>query len=211
MAPAVWDQIDGVRQAMVLATPWNQIPGLHLRLTGQLPSGKNRQGYRTALIPALTEEGQLVELPTMVRHPRQRFVDWRAATLKQLSAQLVGCRFALPFRAPLLMYVWYWPGDRRVRDRSGMLDAIFHALEKAGVVADDGLIQDPIWRTMPMDARMPRAYLVLKPVVSPLSDEPFVDLTSENLCPCCWFPLPAPSCLRIRLASRDPPIYSRFA
>jgi len=183
-----WAQIDGMRRRLSAAAPWLQVPGVHIRLTGQLPSGKNRLGIRMDLKPALTDSGQVVELPNVRTHARQRFTMWRDARLAELLPQVRRWSGIMPLQVPLMLYVWYWPSDRRIRDRSGMLDAIFHTLERAGVVSNDGLVEDPIWRTMELDRQCPRVELVLRPLVSvsPLLEGDVVN--SVPGCPCCGLP-----------------------
>jgi hypothetical protein len=149
----VLGQVDDVRIRHAVPDVWERIPGLHVRLEGQLPSGKNAQGMRY-------EKAKTVwDRPSMWKHPKTRFVRWRADAEKQMQLQLGRWKSLLPLNVPLMMYVWYWPGDRLIRDRSGMLDALFHLLERTGVIVNDGLIEDPIWRTMPMDRTAPRVHL----------------------------------------------------
>ncbi len=183
-----WEQIDQMRRIVTASAPWRQVPGVHLRMTGQLPSGKNRMGIRMDLEPVLNDDGKIVELPKVRRHSRQRFAGWRDARLKELLPQLHQWSGIMPLRVPMMLYVWYWPSDRRIRDRSGMLDAIFHVLERAGIVSNDGLIEDPIWRTMELDRRSPRVELVLRPLVTvnPVIDEHVGKLMLG--CPCCALP-----------------------
>lgn len=164
---------------------WDQVPGLRLELHGQLPSGKNQVGiqYEPPVVPLA---------PATVRHhPNARFERWRRDAERQLLMQIGLWRTALPIAVPMLMYLWYWPGDRRTRDRSGMLDALFHLLEHAGIIANDRLIEDPLWRTMPWDKKHPRAVIVLRPYF-PLQS-PTLSYTPEferPACAHCWMPYP---------------------
>lgn len=114
-------------------------PLLTITLYGQLPSGKNGMG--------ITAEGR--------RYPRARFARWRAEALAQLPRGIV------KWTEPVCLIVDYVPGDRRIRDRSGMLDAIFHLLERGRIVANDGLIEDVEWHTYPMDRERPMARLTI--------------------------------------------------
>jgi len=172
-----------LRRRPELSAPWNQVPGLRLVLHGQLPSGKNQVGIRHE-----APVGPLAPA-TVRRHPNARFERWRRDAEKQLLLQIGSWRASLPVSVPMLMYVWNWPGDRRTRDRSGMLDALCHLLEHAGVIANDRLIEDPLWRTMPLDKQDPRVVIVLRPYVplgSPtLSSTPQCDRPS---CAHCWMP-----------------------
>jgi len=176
-------EVDQLRRRVEVSALWDRIPGLRLELHGQLPSGKNQVGIQ--------HEAPVVPLgPAPVhRHPNARFERWRRDAEKQLLLQIGSWRASLPVSVPMLMYLWYWPGDRRTRDRSGMLDALCHLLEHAGVIANDRLIEDPLWRTMPLDKQDPRVVIVLRPYVplgSPtLSSTPQCDRPS---CAHCWMP-----------------------
>ena len=179
--------VDELRQNLVSVAPWARVPGLHVTLSGQLPSGKNQIGLRWEDDPSETL-GE-VRLQRLVKHPNRRFSQWRDDALKQLQPQLAEWRKSLPIVTPVMLYIFYWPKDRRIRDRSGMLDALFHLLERSGIVADDGLIEDPLWRTMPLDKKHPRVVIVLRPYFpldSPtLSYRPHFDRPS---CAHCWMP-----------------------
>ena len=50
--------------------------------------------------------------------------------------------FRLPFAIPCKATVIFIHADRRRRDVAGMIDALCHVLERAGVVNDDSLIVD---------------------------------------------------------------------
>ena len=119
-----------------------------LLIPGQCPSGKNSiQTTRTGH-----------------RYPKKRFVDWRDAAVltavRAIPKGTVGPLFKKPL--PLVIMVSYVPGDGRRRDAPGMLDAIFHVLERAGVVEDDAQIQYVAWTTSPIDRESPSVSLVLQ-------------------------------------------------
>ncbi len=120
-----------------------------LSLPGQCPSGKNSiQTTRTGH-----------------RYPKQRFVDWRdaavLAAVRAIPKGTVGPLFKKP--AMLAITVHYVPGDGRRRDVPGMLDAIFHVLERAGVVEDDAQIKYVGWMTFLINRAAPRVSLRLQP------------------------------------------------
>lgn len=96
---------------------------LQLRVEGQCPSGKNSV--------IVTRSGK--------RFPSQRFSAWREQGLKQVHKQLKGCS-NLPITTPVNVEVSYAAGDMRRRDVPGIVDAVWHLLEKAGVVSDDCLL-----------------------------------------------------------------------
>ena len=94
---------------------------LEFTLTGQCTSGKN------AVI--VTRSGH--------RFPAKRFVEWRADMMEQLLPQLLASPVKLPLTFPVSVDVSYTAKDRLRRDAPGIIDAIWHLLEKAGVVSDD--------------------------------------------------------------------------
>jgi len=71
-------------------------------------------------------------------YAKPTFARWRDDAVRQIHPQL-------PFpwtviAVPCNVRLDYVAGDKRRRDMPAVLDAIFHALEKAGVVKDDTLI-----------------------------------------------------------------------
>ena len=110
---------------------------LQLEIKGQQQSGKNRI--------LITRTGH--------RYPPKRFVEWRDAVIAQIRQQTKG-RFY--FQSPSKIGVMYVPGDKRRRDVPGMMDSLFHVLERAGVVADDALLENAEWATMSVDRENPR-------------------------------------------------------
>ena len=96
------------------------VPKLVLRLTGQVRGGKNNMGR--------TKTGK--------SYPKKLFADWRAEAIRQIRAQFIGEPIAVPCNVRLD----YVAEDRRRRDFPAICDALWHALERAGVVADDTLL-----------------------------------------------------------------------
>lgn len=95
------------------------------------------------------------------RHfPLKSFVDWRSFTELQIREQ-VGYPEAL--EGTCKARFWYFPGDLRRRDVPGMIDAIFHVLERLTLVKDDSLIKDVTWTTWPLDRENPRVIVELAP------------------------------------------------
>lgn len=76
---------------------------------------------------------------TGVHYPNPKFVKWRSETMAQIKKQMpVGFKPIDGFD-----YDWifeYTPEDNRRRDCPAILDAVFHCLEKTGVVTDDRYI-----------------------------------------------------------------------
>jgi len=98
------------------------VPPLVLRLTGQVRGGKNGMG--------VTRTGRHYAKPTFAR--------WRDDAVRQIRCQLPsGWK---PIDVPCNVRLDYVAGDRRRRDMPAVLDAIFHALEKAECCVDDTLI-----------------------------------------------------------------------
>jgi len=183
------NEVEEMRQLLACATPLAGVPGLRLSLLGQLPSGKNQIGLRWEKAYGLSQSDGIEPLSQLRKHPDRRFFTWRDDAMKQLLPQVMKWRSVLPLTTPTMMYVAYWPGDYRMRDRSGMLDALFHLLERAQIIANDGLIEDLLWRTMPLDKEDPRVVLVLRPyfpLQSPtLSYPPELE---RPACALCWMP-----------------------
>jgi len=96
------------------------VPKLVLRLTGQVRGGKNNMGR--------TKTGK--------SFPKKAFADWRAEAIRQIKTQFTGEPIAVPCNVRLD----YVAEDRRRRDFPAICDALWHALERAGVVEDDTLL-----------------------------------------------------------------------
>ena len=96
------------------------VPRLVLRLNGQVRGGKNGMG--------VTRTGRHYAKPTFAR--------WRDDAVRQINTQFI----AVPIAVPCNVRLDYVAGDKRRRDMPAVLDAVWHVLEKAGVVADDTLL-----------------------------------------------------------------------
>lgn len=122
---------------------------LSFTLLGQITSGKN--SIKT------TRTGR--------RYPTKRFVVWRDEAETQLRKHLLALVFRwaiiLPKPMRVKLVVQYYPGDLIRRDVPGMLDAICHVLEIAGIVEDDAQIKAVDWQEMDLDRERPRVLLTL--------------------------------------------------
>jgi hypothetical protein len=112
------------------------------RLSGQMPSGKNQ--VKTALVKG-----------KVIRFPDKRFKAWREASLQQLNPQCDWQGNYLPIQTPVRLCCNYTPGDLRVRDVSGLLDALFYLIVKAGILVDDGQVYEVIWLRQPVNREEP--------------------------------------------------------
>lgn len=92
-----------------------------LQISGQCPSGKN------AVI--VTRAGH--------RFPSARFVAWRQAAMDEVIPQIKQLDVVLPITSPVDVIIEYTPKDRIRRDAPGIIDALWHLIEKVGVVSDD--------------------------------------------------------------------------
>ncbi len=71
-------------------------------------------------------------------YAKPTFARWRDDAVRQIRCQLPsGWK---PIDVPCNVRIDYVAGDRRRRDMPAVLDAVWHVLEKAGVVADDTLL-----------------------------------------------------------------------
>ena len=93
-----------------------------ITISGQCPSGKNAM--------KVTRSGH--------HYAGARFKAWRACAIEAIRNQLPK-NFQM-FTKPVDIRLDYFAGDRRRRDQPGIQDAIWHVLEKAGVVKDDALL-----------------------------------------------------------------------
>ena len=106
--------------AAPVATCGADLPKVVLRLSGQVRGGKNNMGR--------TKTGK--------SFPKKVFAAWRAEAIRQIKTQFHGA----PITVPGNVRLDYVAEDRRRRDFPAICDALWHALERAGVVADDTLL-----------------------------------------------------------------------
>lgn len=111
-----WTEVDSVPDAFPCRSC------LTIEISGQVSGGKNNM--------MVTRLG---------RHfPKKSWAKWRDAKVAEVRGQLP--RSWKPISVPTKIELEYVSGDRRRRDQPAIIDAIFHVLEKAGVVADDTLL-----------------------------------------------------------------------
>jgi Holliday junction resolvase RusA-like endonuclease len=127
-----------------IATIMGTTPALTLTIAGQIRGGKNAV--------QITRTGR--------RYPGACFARWKADAVAQLLKQLP--RGWQAIAKPVNVRLEYFAGDRRRRDQPAVIDAIWHALEKAGVVTDD----THLWITESSrgyDKANPRAIITILP------------------------------------------------
>lgn len=72
------------------------------------------------------------------RFPKPAWAAWRDEQVIAIKRQLpLGFKM---IELPTNIHLFYVAGDMRRRDMPAIIDAIFHVLEKAGVVKDDTLL-----------------------------------------------------------------------
>jgi hypothetical protein len=90
-------------------------------LHGSTPSGKNA----------------VVVTRTGHRFPNARFTTWRADAMQQIHERAIYFGDKKIVDSPVNCIVKYWAKDRIRRDAPGIQDALWHLLEKSGIVSDD--------------------------------------------------------------------------
>ena len=115
---------------------------VRITLTGQVRGGKNNMG--------VTKTG--------IHYPKPEWARWRDAMLAQVQRQFSGD----PIDCECKAVIRYWAGDRKRRDIPAILDAIWHVLERSGVVKDDALIKSVEFHGL-YDKANPKAVIVLVP------------------------------------------------
>lgn len=91
--------------------------------------------------------------PRSGRHyANERFEIWRAAAMTQiLNQRPAGPAIFVPCRVK----VDYTPGDLIGRDVPGMMDALWHVLERAKIIVNDKLLEDVQWNRHDLDRENP--------------------------------------------------------
>jgi len=106
-------------------------------IVGQMKSGKNG-----------------MQVTRMGHHfPKPEWAAWRNQAVLQIKSQLpMGFK---TITEPISVVVNYTKSDKRRRDVPGMADALYHVLERAGVLADDSLAEDLYWTCAGLDRDNP--------------------------------------------------------
>ena len=115
---------------------------VNFTLLGKMKSGKNHV--------QITRTGQ--------RYPKKEFVAWRTDMLNQIDWH------KSPITGRVSLNVDYVPGDALRRDVPGILDALLHLLEKAGILEDDAQVKNVDWLEWPMDRQHPKCRVMIRTI-----------------------------------------------
>jgi hypothetical protein len=115
-------------------------------LRGQIRGGKNNV--------QITRTGH--------RYPNKTFAAWRDEAVRQIESFGPRGYNENPWKCRCEAIIDYTPGDLKVRDVPAMMDALWSVLVKAGVLADDGLIRNVVWREHPLDREAPSVRIELR-------------------------------------------------
>ena len=113
---------------------------IEFTILGQVKSDKNHM--------QITRSGRHYPLPA--------FAKWRDDVIRQIDHINV-----LTFDKPCSIQFSYWKGNLIKRDVPGMIDAIFHVLEKAKFITDDSLFVNVHWLDMGLDKKNPRLKIIM--------------------------------------------------
>jgi Holliday junction resolvase RusA-like endonuclease len=97
--------------------------------------------------------------------PSKKFKEWRDDALEQVGAHKIMVKNHYSKKNPMITVpcmheIEYFAGDHRRRDIPAILDAVYHVLERAGVVKDDCLLKDLNFRQH-YDKENPRVIIKL--------------------------------------------------
>ena len=93
------------------------------------------------------------------RYPKKDWAVWRDGVLYQLR----NIKFDL-IDEPCIITVNYYASDKRRKDVPGMLDALYHCLERSGMVRDDVLLRNVHW-LYGYDKDNPRVEISIEPEI----------------------------------------------
>lgn len=94
-------------------------------------------------------------------YPDRKWAQWRDRIVADLK-EILKPTLETQIKNPCKMNVLYVPGDSKRRDMTSMLDSLFHCMERAGLISDDGLIKDLFWTTFSTDRKNPRVEIEMK-------------------------------------------------
>jgi len=94
----------------------------------------------TLFIPGQVRGGKnnMIVTRTGLRFPKPEWAKWRDEMISVVKSQLPNDW--KPIETPCSVRLAYIAGDKRRRDQPAIIDALWHVLEKAGVVTDDTLL-----------------------------------------------------------------------
>lgn len=98
-------------------------------------------------LPGITKSGKngiQINPKTFAHYPKKSFVDWRNAMFKAIALQKDTLP-AAPITEEVHVSIWYSKGDNVRRDMPGIMDAIWHVLERSGILADDTQVKSLTW------------------------------------------------------------------
>lgn len=99
-----------------------------LIITGPIKSGKNHM---------------MIDPRSGRHYPNRGFKEWRDSAMKQILGQVPRGFRTINYQCQISFS--YTPADKRKRDMPGMCDAIFHVLERVGIISDDCLFVKVAW------------------------------------------------------------------
>lgn len=118
-------------------------PPLQIVIRNQIRGGKNNI--------IITRTGR--------RFPKPEWAKWRDDAVRQVKAQLPANWTPISQHTGVILN--YYAGDEKRRDQPGIIDAVWHVMEHAGVVTDDFYLwAEQSRRTI--DRENPRAEIIFK-------------------------------------------------
>ncbi len=79
---------------------------------------------------------------TGIHYPKKNFVLFRNDFITQLKKEIDRKNYEITtITEPVKLTLWYKPLDKRKRDATAILDAIFNILETCRIISDDSLIK----------------------------------------------------------------------
>ena|SRR3990167_574553 len=125
---------------------WKVGMKINLTIYGQIKSGKNK-----------------MQIARTGRHyPLKAWAEWRDNVVANLEVYVYQSGIKFPINEPCRVEALYWKGDRRRRDVPGMMDALWHCLERAKIVTDDKLFEDVTWIMKGLDRKNPRVEIKIE-------------------------------------------------
>lgn len=89
--------------------------------------------------------------PKGIHYPKKNFKIFREKFITEIKKQLSNRTDFETIRNSVKLTLWYKPNDRRTRDATAVLDAIFHILEYCNVLENDSLVKKIDYQELSMD------------------------------------------------------------
>jgi len=86
-----------------------------------------------------------------IHYPKKNFKIFREKFITEIKKQLSNKTDFKTINIPVKLTLWYKPLDKRMRDATAILDAVFHIFEYCRIIENDALIKKIDYQELNME------------------------------------------------------------